>query len=441
VSITAPAAPSTAPRRPAPVSPEELARIRAPFRGATLLPARAYHDAAIYDWELDEIFLRDWIAAARAEELPEPGSFILRDLFGENVLIVRGRDDVIRAFYNVCRHRGTAVEERTCGKAVRFQCPYHAWIYDLDGRLVRAKHTEDLDDFSLDTFGLTPIRCETWQGFVFLCFNDDEAVTAPLGAYMGDWFEHHAGFGRDMSTLRRAARLTYDVAANWKIVAENYSECYHCPGVHPLLNKLTPYDLGEDFLADGPWKGGWMVFADGCDTMSVSGSRDGRPLLYARDETEARRIYYYILWPNLIVSVHPDYVLTHQAWPDGPNRSTVHCDLYVEGDRVDDLDVSGALEFWDITNREDYHVVELQQQGTRSRSWTAGRYSNQEASVHAFDIMVADRYANDGSRTVRGWRTETASERRRVTRALGVRPDRASGNGAREDGAGPGGGA
>jgi Rieske 2Fe-2S family protein len=441
VSITAPAAPSIAPRRPAPVSPEELAGIRAPFRGATLLPARAYHDAAIYDWELDEIFLRDWIAVARAEELPEPGSFILRDLFGENVLIVRGRDDVIRAFYNVCRHRGTAVEERTCGKAVRFQCPYHAWIYDLDGRLVRAKHTEDLDDFSLDTFGLTPIRCEIWQGFVFLCFNDDEAVTAPLRAYMGDWFEHHAGFGRDMSTLRRAARLAYDVAANWKIVAENYSECYHCPGVHPLLNKLTPYDLGEDFPADGPWKGGWMVFADGCDTMSVSGSRDGRPLLYARDETEARRIYYYILWPNLIVSVHPDYVLTHQAWPDGPNRSTVYCDLYVEGDRVDDLDVSGALEFWDITNREDYHVVELQQQGTRSRSWTAGRYSNQEASVHAFDIMVADRYANDGSRTVRGWRTETASERRRVTRALGVPPDRASSNGARGDGAGPGGGA
>ncbi len=137
-----------------------------------------------------------------------------------------------------------------------------------------------------------------------------------------------------MSTLRRAARLTYDVGANWKIVAENYSECYHCPPVHKMLNRLTPYDLGEDFLAEGPWKGGWMPFAEGCETMSISGTRDGRPLLYARDETEERRIYYYILWPNLIVSVHPDYVLTHQAWPDGPNRSTVHCDLYVEADRA-----------------------------------------------------------------------------------------------------------
>ena len=153
--------------------------------------------------------------------------------------------------------------------------------------------------------------------------------------------------------------------------------------------------------------------------MSIDGQRNGRPLLYARDETEARRIFYYILWPNLIVSVHPDYVLTHQAWPDGPNRSTVHCDLYVEAADLGTVDVSGAVAFWDITNKEDYHVVEMQQQGTRSRSWTAGRYSNQEASVHAFDLMVADRYAMDGVRTVRGWRTEVegAEEKRLRARA------------------------
>jgi Rieske 2Fe-2S family protein len=149
-----------------------------------------------------------------------------------------------------------------------------------------------------------------------------------------------------------------------------------------------------------------MVFAEGCETMSIDGLRNGRPLLYARDETEARRIYYYILWPNLIISVHPDYVLTHHATPAGPNRSIVQCDLYVDADDLGRIDVSGAVAFWDITNREDYHVVEMQQTGTRSRSWTAGRYSNQEASVQAFDLMVADRYAGDGLRTSRGWRTE-----------------------------------
>ncbi len=416
MAVTLPDAP--APRTPAPLSPDDIARIRAPFRGARLLPGKAYHDDAIFDWEREEIFYRDWIAVARAEELAEPGAFLVREVLDESVLLVRGRDDEIRAFYNVCRHRGTAVEERDCGQAVRFQCPYHAWIYDLDGKLIRAKHTDDLEDFTFAGYGLAPIRTETWQGFVFLCFADG-SVTPGLQAYMGDWYEHHAGFGRDMSKLQRAARLTYDVGANWKIVAENYSECYHCPPVHPLLNRRTPYDLGEDFLAEGPWKGGWMPFAEGCETMSMSGFRDGRPLLYARDETEARRIYYYILWPNLIISVHPDYVLTHQAWPDGANRSIVNCDLYLEADKVGEVDISGAVEFWDITNREDYHVVEAQQQGTRSRSWVAGRYSNQEASVHAFDIMVADRYVNDGSRTIRGWRTESASDRRKVTSILG----------------------
>ncbi len=193
-------------------------------------------------------------------------------------------------------------------------------------------------------------------------------------------------------------------------MAENYSECYHCPPVHPLLNRLTPYDLGEDFLAEGPWKGGWMPFADGCETMSISGKRDGRPLLYARDEAEERRIYYYILWPNLIVSVHPDYVLTHQAWPDGPNRSDRPLRPLRRGGqarhgrRLGRRRVLGHHEPRGLPRG-----ARCSSRGPASRSWTAGRYSNQEASVHAFDIMVADRYANDGSHTVRGWRTETAA--------------------------------
>jgi Rieske 2Fe-2S family protein len=188
--------------------------------------------------------------------------------------------------------------------------------------------------------------------------------------------------------------------------------------VHPLLNKLTPYDLGEDFFPAGPWKGGWMVFSEGCETMSMDGQRHGRPLLAATDEVDERRIYYYILWPNLIVSVHPDYVLTHQAWPAGPNRTIVNCDLYLDVDSVGrpEIDISGARDFWDLTNRQDYHVVELQQKGTSSGSWVAGRYSNQEASVQAFDLMVADRYANDGIRSDRSARTEVASPDRLAAR-------------------------
>jgi Rieske 2Fe-2S family protein len=400
-----------------PLTPDEIAAVRRPFRAASLLPGRAYHDPAVWEFEREAFFFRDWICVGRAEDVPEPGSFRVIDFFGESVLLVRGRDGQIRAFFNVCRHRASAVVDEPCGRAVRFQCPYHAWVYDLDGRLLRAKHTEDLEAFDPADFGLTPIRTGLWDGFVFLCFDPDQA---PLDAWMGDWIDHHRSFGRDFTRLRRAGRrLEYDVAANWKIVAENYSECYHCPPVHPLLNQLTPYDLGEDFVPEGPWKGGWMVFAEGCETMSLDGLRHGRPILFARDEIEARRIYYYILWPSFIVSVHPDYVLVHHLWPDGPERTRVVCDLYLDAASVGRVEVEGALEFWDLTNRQDYHVVELQQRGTRSRSWRAGRFSNQEASVHAFDLMVVDRYALDGRRTPREQRTMGRPERPR--RGVAVR--------------------
>ena len=133
---------------------DELATVRRDYRSASLLPARTYHDPAVFDWEQDNIMRRDWVLVARVEDIAEPGAFLVREVLDESVLLVRGRDDQIRAFYNVCRHRGTAVEERDCGQAVRFQCPYHAWIYDLEGKLIRAKHTEDLEDFTFAGYGL-----------------------------------------------------------------------------------------------------------------------------------------------------------------------------------------------------------------------------------------------------------------------------------------------
>src|SRR5437667_8733781 len=151
-----------------PLSAQELAAVRRPFRGATLLPARTYHDPAIFTFEREQWFFRDWICVGREEDAPDPGSYFTVELIGEPLIVVRGPDDRLRAFYNVCRHRGTAVVEGDCGKLVRMQCPYHAWIYDLEGRLVRAKHMEDIEDFSLGDFGLTAVRLEAWGGFLFV---------------------------------------------------------------------------------------------------------------------------------------------------------------------------------------------------------------------------------------------------------------------------------
>ena len=232
---------------------------------------------------------------------------------------------------------------------------------------------------------------------MFLCFADEDGDARRCAAYMGDWFDHHAGFGRDMSTLRRAARLTYDVGANWKIVAENYSECYHCPPVHPLLNRLTPYDLGEDFLADGPVEGRLDAVRRGLrdDVDERQARRPAAALRPRRDRGAADLLLHPVAEPDRLgpprLRPHPPGLARRPEPEHRPLRP-----LRRGGPGSATIDVSGAVEFWDITNREDYHVVEMQQQGTRSRSWVAGRYSNQEASVHAFDIMVADRYANDG---------------------------------------------
>ena len=381
---------------------QEIAAVRRPYRAASLLPRRAYHDPAIFEWERESIFQRDWLCIGRASDLPEPGSYRLAEIEGEDVILVRGRDDAIRAFYNVCQHRGTAVCEVPEGTAVRFQCPYHAWIYDLEGHLVRAKHTEDLDEFSLESYSLKPLRLESWQGFLFLSFDPDAPA---LIGWLDDVVDHFDRF--DFAGLARANRIVYDVAANWKFIAENYSECYHCPGLHPQLNRLTPYDLGGDFDTRGPWQGGYMELVGGAETMAVDGGhRGGRPALAGMTELDERRICYDLIWPLTFISTHPDYILVHQLEPLAVDRTRVVCDWLFEPATMaaPGFDASDAYEFWDTTNRQDWHVCELQQRGTRSRSWTAGRYSNQEPSVHAFDLMVVDRYAGDGissRRTVR----------------------------------------
>ncbi|HSL76236.1 MAG TPA: aromatic ring-hydroxylating dioxygenase subunit alpha [Candidatus Limnocylindrales bacterium] len=386
----------------APLTDQEIASVRQPYRAASLLPGRAYHDAGIHEFERREWFRRDWMVVGRAEDAPDPGTYFLAEIDEEPLLIARGRDGELRAFFNVCRHRGTAVVEEPCGTAVRFQCPYHAWIYDLEGNLVRAKHTEDLDAFELKDFGLVSVRMETWQGFVFVCLSPE---TPPLVEWLGDLPPHLARF--DFSQLRVAHTETYEVDSNWKFIAENYSECYHCPGIHPQLNKLTPYDLGGDFAPTGPWQGGWMELVDSAETMAVDGGhRNGRPAIAGMTPIDERRIYYYLIWPMTFLSIHPDYLLVHRLEPAGAGHTKIVCQWLFEPATIaaPGFDPSEAIAFWDLTNRQDWHVCELQQRGTKSQSWVAGRYSNQEPSVHAFDLMAVDRYAMDGinsQRTVR----------------------------------------
>jgi Rieske 2Fe-2S family protein len=384
-----------------PVSADEVALVRQPVDEAHLLPPRVFHDPAVFAFEQERWFARTWLCVGREEDVAEPGTYLLVRVSGESVVVLRDRTDSVRAFHNVCRHRGSTLLDEPAdgavtGKVVRIQCPYHAWIYDLDGSLKRAPHTEDIHDFALDDQGLVPVRLETWAGFLFVNLDPD---AAPLNGYLDDLPASVAHY--PISSLRRARRIDYEVSANWKVIGENYSECLHCPGVHPQLNRLSPYDRGWNLESRGPWAGGWMELIDAADTMSVDGGSHGRPALEGIGEENLRRVYYIVVWPNMLISLHPDYVMTHQVWPVDAERSHVICEWLFDPRTMaaPGFDPSDAVDFWDLTNRQDWAVCERQQEGTRSRAYVPGRYSLMEDMVHAFDLMAADRYADDGVTT------------------------------------------
>jgi Rieske 2Fe-2S family protein len=395
-----------------PVSAEEVAAVRQPTTRAHLLPPRVFHDPAVLAYEQEAWFAGGWVCVGREEDALETGAYFLAQLAGESVVIARGDDGVLRAFYNVCRHRGATLVEEQCGRLVRFQCPYHAWVYDLQGRLRPPRHMDQLEAFDPVEWGLVPARLATWQGYVFV----DLSGSAPeLSAFLGDLPGHLDRY--ELGGLRRAQRIEYDVAANWKALIENYEECYHCPGVHPQLNTITPYDLGAYLTGDGPWMGSWMEVIGDYETLSTDGGAHGRPPIAGTREIDLKRVYYFVLWPNLLVSVHPDYLMTHWVWPIEPGRTRVVCEWSFDPAKMAQpgFDASDAVEFWDLTNRQDWHVCELQQAGTRSRAYTPGRYSGIESSVHGFDLMVADRYAGDGETTDVGRLAKHATGRSRRT--------------------------
>jgi Rieske 2Fe-2S family protein len=394
--VDAPAMPRQRPVSESPVSAAEVADVRRPTLAASVLPPRVFHDQDVFDYEQEAWFAGGWVSVGREEDALAPGQYFLASIAGENIIIVRGRDGQLRGLYNVCRHRGATVVEDETGKVPRFQCPYHAWVYDLDGTLKQPRHTELLDDFDPAEWGLVPVRVDTWQGIVYV---DLSGTAEPLTEFIGTMVSEFARF--DLGALRRARRIDYDVQANWKALVENYLECYHCPGVHPQLNRITPYDSGSYLPGEGAAMYSYMDVLPQFETLSMTGAADGRAPMAGMTDEDHKRIYYSAIWPNQLFSLHPDYLMLHWITPLTPGRTIVRCEWYFDPAEMAkaDFNPDEAIEFWDLTNRQDWHVCELQQQGTRSRAYTAGRYSSLESSVHGFDLMVADRYAADGVTT------------------------------------------
>lgn len=356
----------------------------ATFRqGARTLPQSYYTSPDILAEEADRIFLRQWHCVGRASRLERPGDWIQREIAGESIMVLRDRNGAIRAFFNVCRHRGTRICQGDAGHfSETIQCPYHAWTWTTDGRLIGAPHMQDVEGFDKKDYPLHSAAVAEWEGFIFVNLDEHPVRFEEAWAPMLHRLERF-----NLAGLRVGHSVRYEVRANWKLVFQNYSECLHCPMIHPELNAVLPYQSGANDLVEGPFLGGYMELTPGNDSATMSGKACGLPVSASLAGTDLRRAYYYSLIPNMLLSLHPDYVNYYMVWPVAANRTIVESEWMFNADNIgnEQFHPDDAIKFWDVTNRQDWDIVERSQQGIGSRRYRPGPYSARESIPAAWD--------------------------------------------------------
>jgi Rieske 2Fe-2S family protein len=374
----------------APIDPGSLRPVLAPTLGhARTLPAEAYTSPEVFAWETAHFFEDGWVCVGRAEDLATPGDQRAFRIGREGILVVRDTEGGLRGFANTCRHRGHELLEPGTGRNLRaIKCPYHAWVYGLDGRLGAAPRFGELEGFDKADYPLIGARVEEWHGWIFV---NASAAAPPLAEWMGNLDALLTPW--EPGRLRVAATHAYEIEANWKTITENYHECYHCPSIHPALCAVTPVDSGENAPHDGVWVGGTMVLEDFAETMSLTGESNG-VRLRGLDDRQAREVLYLGIIPNLLVSAHPDYVMTHRFEPVEPGRTRVECQWLFppEATAQSGFSPDYAVEFWDLTNREDWRACESVTRGIASGGYRQGPFAVSEDEVHAFMATIARGY-------------------------------------------------
>lgn len=377
-------------RPPAPLDPDELAASLRPFGESRMLPVAAYLDEAVLAWERRYVFA-GWIALGRTEDLHQHRMMRSYAAGGAGVLVVRGDDGALRGFENACRHRGH--ELLPCDGTAENRaivCPYHAWAYRLDGTLLGAPGFRDAPGFDPSAYPLEPVPVREWNGWIF----------ADRGA--GSTFEEHvSGLDAvleryDGSDLITQESHEYDVEANWKVVVENYQECYHCSSIHPELCRISPPDSGDNLPPQADWVGGSMTLRDGMATMSLDGTSRGR-VMNRLDEVEQRTVMYLAVLPNLLVSLHPDYVMTHLLTPLSAGRTRIRCSWAFPRPVAEapGFDPAYAVDFWDLTNRQDWAACESVQRGMATPGYRPGPLAPAEDGVYDVVTYLARLYQGD----------------------------------------------
>ncbi len=339
---------------------------------ASTIPAAFYTDQRIHELERSAVFGSGWQFVARAEQVSEPGRFVTADVAGEPVVVVRGSDGTLRAFFNVCRHHAAAVMTEAEGRCSVMQCPYHAWTYGLDGALKGMPEWEGVEGFDKREFGLVPVRVEAWESFVFVNLS---GVGATLAAFLGDMVERVRPL--DLGKLKFFERRSYDLNCNWKVYVDNYLDGgYHVPHLHKSLNTVLDYSeykietRGNYCLQSSP-------MAAGSDTETAS-------------VRKGEMAYYYWVYPNFMLNWYEGVMDTNLVLPMGVDRCRVIFDFFfadIGDDALDHNEMSMAV--GERIQEEDIGVCESVQRGLRSRAYDTGRLSvRREAGEQQFHRLL-----------------------------------------------------
>jgi phenylpropionate dioxygenase-like ring-hydroxylating dioxygenase large terminal subunit len=348
-----------------------------------------YASAEVWKDEQERIWWGDWVCAGRAEEVPNPGDYVVRDIAGESVFIVRNDAGELRAFYNVCSHRGTKFLDDVDGtQSVRkaFVCPYHAWTFNLDGELVGSPNVKEDEYFDRADHPLYDIAVEAYAGFLFVNLTTGGPKQS-LMTSLTDGAESITAFERfKMDELRIGVRLVYEVNANWKIVTENYNECLHCPQVHPELVQVIPlFRFGEVWDEEIPDDGNRMK--EGATSFTQTGT-SSLPKFPGLNPEDYEMYYGTYQFPNLMLNLHPDCAMYYIGYPKGPNHTTVVSEFMFRPETMADPDLfkpEATVEFWDLISKQDWDVCERAQTGVSSRAFTRGVYPRQDRFLYWFN--------------------------------------------------------
>ena len=381
------------------------------------LDQRFYTDPEIYQLELDRIVTRNWILAGHASQIPDAGDYLVFKLANESAIIVRGKDGKIRAFANICRHRGSLVCLENRGNKRKFECPYHGWTYDLDGKLIGARSMRE--DFNKEAYGLHPVSLSLLSGLIFVCFCDDPPS---IEGAQRDLAEPMAMF--DFENLKVAASKTYPIAANWKLAIENYQECYHCATAHPEYAKMHTLmlDPQKRDRIQGPMRqrmaacGLKDIEHDFIDTYAKSGeqgygysrtalfegyktgSRDGEPLAPLLGELKEYDggASDFTLGPFTFFLAYSDHVVGYVFSPVDHKNCQCKIHWFVRKDAVEgkDYDRDELMWLWDVTTHADEKIIVNNWNGVNSRYYRPGPFSGMERMERRYIEWILQELSN-----------------------------------------------